>query len=413
MADPDPPTDDQHDRPESQAAPPVSRGSATAIAATVVAVVAVVWFLQQTQVIALPLLVALFGAMVMRPVQVGIQRVVPKWMGGLGTMVAALIPVTLLVAVATGVVVTLRAISPSREELMEYATLLHERAAGLAERAGVEMPEASELGSGALASVGATLSSMGMAVTGIVLATFFMLLLLGEADATFRRIVANLSSDTAARIGEASKTIGMKVRQFLVIRTVVGCISATLWLVLLLALGVDYALLWAFLVILLNYIPNVGSIIAAVPPIAVATIQHDPMRGLAVAGGLLVIEQVVGSFVDPKLQGARLRLSPVMVLGTVVFFSWMWGLGGMLVATPCLVLLVVVLEEIPSLAPIAGLLRKDSDSEPLVEDADQNEPAVATGPAGGAIRNSDLAEGIPAAEARYPTQASSTRDRDA
>lgn len=367
-------------RPESQAAPPVSRSYTIAIAASVVAIVACVWFLRQTQVIALPSLIAVFGAMVMRPVQTGIQRLVPRWMGGLGTMVAALIPVTLLVAIATGVVVTLHAISPTRAELMEYATQLHERASGLAGRVGLELPQASELGAGAMTSLGATLSSMGMVITGVVLATFFMLLILGEADAMVRRTAANLPSDTAARFLEASKTIGMKVRKFLVIRTAVGLISGLLSLVLLLALGVDYALLWAFLGVLLNYIPNIGAIIAAGPPILVATIQHDPMRGLAVAGGMVVLEQIVGSYIDPKLQGTHLRLSPVMVFGTVVFFSWMWGVGGMLIATPCLVLVVVVLEEIPSLAPIAGLLRKDSDSEPLVEDAEVNEPPVAARP---------------------------------
>lgn len=362
----------------SESTPPVPLRMATAIAASVVALIASIWFLQQMQVVAIPVFVAVFGALVMRPLQAGIQRRIPKWMGGLGTMVAALIPVTILIGTATGIVAVLVAIAPSRAEFEEYWTKVHGWASDQAGKVGMELPEASDVGSEALASIGGTLSSMVVVFTGIVLTTIFMLLLLGEADAMIRRATTNLPGSIAVRVVEASKTIGMKIRQFLLMRTIVGLISGVLTFILLFALGVDYALLWAFLVVLFNYIPNVGALLGAVAPILIATVQHDPLRGLGVAIGMFLIEQVVGSFLAPKLQGARLRLSPFLVLASLVFFSWMWGIGGMLIATPCLLLLVIVLEEIPPLAPIAALMRRDADSKRLVDDVDVDQEELAS-----------------------------------
>lgn len=343
---------------------------ATAIAASVIAIIAAIWFLQQMQVVAIPVLVAIFGALLMRPLQAGIQRRIPKWMGGLGTMVAALIPVTILVGMVAGIVAVLVAISPSREEFVAYGTKVHDWASGLAGQVGMALPEASDISSEAIAQLGGTLSFIVVVFTGIVLTTLFMLLLLDEADAIARRTTQNLPAHIAVRVVEGSKTIGMKIRQFLLVRTLVGLLSGVLTFILLFFLGVEYALLWAFLVVLFNYIPNVGALLGAVAPILIATVQHDPLRGLGVAIGMFLIEQIVGSFIAPKLQGARLRLSPFLVLASLVFFSWMWGIGGMLIATPCLLLVVIVLEEIPPLAPIAALMRRDGDSKRLVEDVD-------------------------------------------
>ena len=95
----------------------------------------------------------------------------------------------------------------------------------------------------------------------------------------------------------------------MLIRTVVGVVSgllATTWLWL---LGVDFAPFWGVLFFLLNYLPNIGSIIAGIPPTVLAFVQLGFGWGLLAAGGLIVLEQIMGNFLDPRLQGRTLNVS--------------------------------------------------------------------------------------------------------
>jgi predicted PurR-regulated permease PerM len=86
-------------------------------------------------------------------------------------------------------------------------------------------------------------------------------------------------------------------------------------------LGVDLVLVWMVLTFALNYIPNVGSIIAVIPPSLLAVLQHGPVRGLVVLGGLAVFEQIIGNLIEPRLEGRRLEISPVVALLSLVFWS--------------------------------------------------------------------------------------------
>ena len=99
-------------------------------------------------------------------------------------------------------------------------------------------------------------------------------------------------------------------------------------------------MVWALLTFALNYIPNLGSIVAVMPPSLMALVQHGPIRGLITLGGLAVIEQVIGNYVDPRMQGRRLQVSPVVVLVALVFWTWMWGVPVALLAVPMTVTLL-------------------------------------------------------------------------
>ena len=224
------------------------------------------------------------------------------------------------------------------------------------------------------------ISAVGFGAMGFVIASFFLLLILSDADAMARRVRTHQGRRAAEKYIEATTAIGQKVRAFLLMRSLAGLISGAATIALLFALGVDYAVLWGLLGFMLNFIPNLGSLIAAGPPILVATLQHGPTRGLAVAGGLFLLEQIVGNFIDPRLQGHKLRLSPVAVLVVVVFGSWLWGIGGTLLAVPCLILVLVTMEQIPALAPLAGLIREDGDSAPLIDDADVDPAEIPASP---------------------------------
>lgn len=110
-------------------------------------------------------------------------------------------------------------------------------------------------------------------------------------------------------------SIAIRIRWYLVVRTVLGMVTGLLYSIWSLAWGVGFALIWGLLGLLLNYVPTVGSLAAGILPATFAFLQLDPLLALAYGGGILGIEQIMGNYADPKLQGRELSLSPMVVLG--------------------------------------------------------------------------------------------------
>ena len=127
--------------------------------------------------------------------------------------------------------------------------------------------------------------------------------------------------------------------------------------------GVQYAILWATLSFLLNYIPNIGSIIAAVPIIVQALLLNGFIVGLGVLVGVVVINVGIGSALEPRLMGKKLGLSTLVVFLSLLFWGWLLGTVGMLLSVPLTMALKIALEASPTTAKYAALL-SDSSSLP-------------------------------------------------
>src|SRR5690606_27153103 len=105
--------------------------------------------------------------------------------------------------------------------------------------------------------------------------------------------------------------------------------------------GTPLLLVWAVLALLLNFIPTFGSLIAGALPVLFVLGQQDLSTALFVGAGLLIIEQIMGNYVDPKVTGHQLALSPLVVLVSLVLWTWLWGITGALIATPMTMLLAI------------------------------------------------------------------------
>jgi predicted PurR-regulated permease PerM len=113
---------------------------------------------------------------------------------------------------------------------------------------------------------------------------------------------------------------------------------------MLLVLGVDFALLWGVAAFLLNYIPNIGSLIAAIPPILLALVQFGVGKTLIVAAGYLVVNIVVGSIIEPRVMGRGLGLSTLIVFISLVFWGWVFGPVGMFLSVPLTMVVKIALD---------------------------------------------------------------------
>ncbi len=134
------------------------------------------------------------------------------------------------------------------------------------------------------------------------------------------------------------------VQKYLGIKTVISAVTGLLAGLLTWKLGLDFALLWGMVAFTFNYIPAVGSIIASIPPTLLAIVDKGPGTATVVLLGYLAINMVLGNFVEPMLLGRRFGISTSVVVLSVVFWGWLWGLAGMFLAVPLTMLLKVALD---------------------------------------------------------------------
>jgi predicted PurR-regulated permease PerM len=159
---------------------------------------------------------------------------------------------------------------------------------------------------------------------------------------------------------------GSDLRRYLVVRAQLGVFAAILVFILLLVLGVRLAALWAFLVFAASFIPNIGTIIALVPPALLALLDAGPASGAAVVVGFTLINLAQDYLLQPRMMGSELNLSSLVVLLSIVAWAWILGAAGALLAVPLTVGLVAILEAEPATAGLALLMRHEIPVPPTM-----------------------------------------------
>lgn len=134
------------------------------------------------------------------------------------------------------------------------------------------------------------------------------------------------------------------IQRYLAIKTAVSVLTGVLAGFLCYIAGLDFFVLWGILAFFFNFIPVIGSIIAGVPPTILALLVAGAPNAVLVAGGYLLINNFLGNFVEPMLVGRKFGISTLIVIISVLFWGWLWGPLGMLLAVPLTMVLKVILE---------------------------------------------------------------------
>ena len=201
----------------------------------------------------------------------------------------------------------------------------------------------------------------------------FMLLAKPFANDKLRAALPDRADTLIAITNTISRQIGAYLGALFVISLVTGLV---VWGVLA-WIGVEFAFTWGLLAFVLNFVPTLGSIVASIPPVLMALAQFAPSfwPAVGVAAALFVIQQTLGNFIAPKVYGDRLNLSPVVILLFLVFWGWLWGITGALLAVPLAAAIQIALAHIPALAPLAVLMgsgkryaKKNPPPEPRTAD---------------------------------------------
>jgi len=223
-----------------------------------------------------------------------------------------------------------------------------------------------EEGSGVTEAINGLLSSVGLFfITGITV-LFFLLFIIFEASLLPGRIERAYPGGASERVHMIRDQIESSVNTYVVVKTGVGFGTGVCAGIVMLLFGIDLWFTWALLTFLLNYVPYIGSLLATIPPLVLGFILLDPTMLMVLSVLLLGNQQLWGNIIETRWAGRALDISPVLLLVVTAFSFWVWGIIGMILSIPLVVILKIVLENIDATRPLAILL---SERAPTLEEA--------------------------------------------
>jgi len=319
----------------------------------------------------LPVVVAVFLSILTLPPLKGLQRL------GLPTAIAIPIIVILVALVLVGVTGILAStVRAFTAQIPQYQAPLEDllvTTLSQIEALGVQTPDRTELTEflrpdTVMTLVGQTLNAVVAVLSRIVIVTVTMTFILFEASDLQRKTLVAFGTSGAAvsTFGQAP----LQVQRYLFIKSCVSLVTGLLVGLWVYALGLDFPMMWGLIAFLLNYIPSIGSILAAIPPVLLAIVQLGWLGAGGVAIGYVAVNLALGNFLEPRLLGRSLGLSPLVVFLSLLFWGWLWGPAGMLFCVPLTVIAKLLLEgneDTRWIAVFLGPSRELRDSERAIE----------------------------------------------
>jgi|APTNR8051073442_1049403.scaffolds.fasta_scaffold02694_9 AI-2 transport protein TqsA len=184
---------------------------------------------------------------------------------------------------------------------------------------------------------------------------YYVVLLIGLAD--YDLYIAHVKGDTDSTLIENMSRIQSSILSYLMIKTLISLFTGILVYVTCLFFDLNFAFFFGFIAFLLNFIPSIGSILATIPPVLMAFIQFDTFQPVILILVILSsIQMVMGNLVEPIITGDRLKLNTLTVIFGLVFWGYIWGLAGMIISIPLLVLLKLIFEHFPDTQIFARIM---------------------------------------------------------
>ena len=314
------------------------------------ATVAVVWLVRAAAAVLVPLAFALFLVVLFDPLR---ERLAARVPDRLAVGVTFLVAVALLGAFAWALTETLERAITGISDYQAPLDALRDRARqfplGVPDREDLEGPLQT-----ALLDV--------WSVAGVIVLVYALFVLaLAEVPHWGRKLRDRFDDPVSSEAVRTTRRIARQVQRFVVVQAFTSVLTGLLTGLFCWAFGLDLALLWGLLAGVLNFVPTLGSIVSVVPPTLFALLQYGVgWQAAAVLVGLGLIQVVLGAYVDPKLQGRYLELSAFVVLVSITFWTWAWGVAGAFIAVPLTAALVVTLAEFEPTEWAARLLTRDA-----------------------------------------------------
>jgi len=323
------------------------------IAACIVIIIA--GFMASSSIV-LPIILALFISIVCgQPVVWLEKRKIPYGVSVLLVLLALLLLFVLFGGIVGNALAGFSRDAPKYEENLQAIAIslinyLNEAGANIDSEQLVKMVDPGKILSftaGAVSEIGQLMSESFI----IMLVTIFMLLEV-KSFMVKAAVIEKLHGNSLKYLDK----IGISIRHYLSIKTIISLMTGLFIWIWLWIVGVDYAVLWGLIAFLLNYIPNIGSIIAAAPTMLLALVQLGTGGMLWAGAGYLIVNMVMGNIVEPKVMGKGLGLSTLVVFLSLIVWGFIFGSVGMFLSVPLTMTIKIILEQNKSTQWIAILL---------------------------------------------------------
>jgi AI-2 transport protein TqsA len=212
--------------------------------------------------------------------------------------------------------------------------------------------------------VAATVGSFLVFFNDAFLILLFLVFLLAGSEAFPGKLRAALAMEHAERLGTVMRNVQWQVRKYLLTKTLINLGIGVLVGVLFAAFGVDFPVFWGLLTFLAHYIPSIGAVISVGLPAGFLFLQFSPGQALLIALLNAALQFVIGNAIEPRIMGSSLNLSPLLVLLCLIFWGWLWGPWGMVLAVPITSMIKIVCENIEPLRPLAVLMSETVEPPP-------------------------------------------------
>ncbi|PCJ93520.1 MAG: hypothetical protein COA46_00245 [Porticoccaceae bacterium] len=336
------------------------------------AFVVVIAGIKAAETLLVPFLLSVFIALIFSPLLAWLKkRRVPN-----GLAICLIISLVIVIGWLIGILVG-SSIRDFLQNLPEYQVRLQEMSGGLlhwlSDRGmtfDVNQVKQSFDPSAVMQLAGNTLASFGNGMTNAFMILLTVVFILAEEVGFSEKLQS--ARNHAGTPNKGLTRFSESVHSYLGLKSLFSLLTGVLVIIWLWILGVDYPVMWGLIAFLLNFIPTVGSIIAAVPAILLALIQLGPLSAGFVAMGYLVVNVVVGNLLEPRVMGKGLNLSPLVVFLSLVFWGWVLGPVGMLLSIPLTIMVKIALENDEDTRWIGVMLGSGEKIKPVATLSDES-----------------------------------------
>ncbi len=186
-------------------------------------------------------------------------------------------------------------------------------------------------------------------------ALYYVMLLAGISG--YREYIRYVGGHKADELLHEYEVIQSSIVSYMGIKTILSIVVGLITFTVCIIFGVKFALFWGFIAFMMNYIPSIGSILGTLLPILMGIIQLDSLGDIVIMAAILVVVHfIMGNVVEPIVMGGQLRINTLTVIFGLVFWGFVWGIPGMMLSVPLLVITKIILERSPSTDLIGRLM---------------------------------------------------------
>lgn len=340
-------------------------------ASIIIIVFAIIVFLIVGQNIIIPLILSVFAWFLIKEIRElldrssWIKRVIPRWVKTIFAMIALLIVISALGELL------LNSAQNLANSLQKYNTSLIEVTHTILQKTGIDLTTSLNSFAGDL-EFKSIISELVNSITGLlsnsIMVLLYLIFILME-ESTFLKKMKVIYSDQSKfdNINEVLLKIDKSVGKYISIKTFLSVLTGALSYIILLLIGIESALFFAFLIFILNFIPSIGSLIGTLFPALMALLQFGEESFTPFILVLILVgsaQVIIGNFLEPKLMGNSLNISSLVVILSLTIWGAIWGIAGMVLSVPITVIIIIICSNFKSTRNIAILLSEKGDLHP-------------------------------------------------